>query len=109
MVATAGSARSGVEMVGRRPGRRKRSGYASSPLSAKSRDRDLVEEIMKAQQEFAELRKEPRSVGAELQPTKILVQKHEEALAASRRSLAEAAAAAAAIRAPLGPVFRLKG
>eukprot|EP00752_Nemacystus_decipiens_P017345 g15541.t1 len=80
MAATAGRARSGVEIVGRRPGRRRRSGYASSSLSAKSRDRDLVEEIMKAQQEFAELRKEPRSVGAELQRTKILVQKHEEAL-----------------------------
>eukprot|EP00752_Nemacystus_decipiens_P017226 g15432.t1 len=74
----------------------------------KVRDRDLAEQIMKAQKESAELQKEATSVGAELQRTKILVREQEEALAASRRSLAEAAAAAAAIRARLGPAGRLK-
>eukprot|EP00752_Nemacystus_decipiens_P008621 g7700.t1 len=72
-----------------------------------SRPRRTNHEVQ-AQRESAELRKEATSVGAELQRTKIIVKEQEEGLAASRRSLAEAAADAAAIRARFGPACRLK-
>eukprot|EP00903_Cladosiphon_okamuranus_P012045 g11310.t1 len=91
--------------------RRQAEGIRISELHAqreKVRHRDLTEQVTKARQESAELQKEAAAVGVELQRTKILVREQEEALVSSRRSLTEAAAAAAAIKARLGPAARLK-
>ncbi|CAM9536059.1 unnamed protein product [Scytosiphon promiscuus] len=67
------------------------------------RDRDLAEELIQVRQEAASLQEEAVSLETELQCTRVLVREQEEALARSRRSLTEAAAAAGAVKARLNP------
>ncbi|CAM9841491.1 unnamed protein product, partial [Ectocarpus sp. 12 AP-2014] len=86
--------------------RRQAEGIRTREVEARrraKRDRDLAEQLEQVQQDSAALQKEAVAVETELQRTKILVLEQEEALEASRRSLAEASAAAAAVKSRLGP------
>ncbi|CAM9928844.1 unnamed protein product [Ectocarpus sp. 4 AP-2014] len=89
--------------------RRQAEGIRTREVQARrraKRDRDLAEQLEQVQQDSAALQKEAVGVETELQRTKILVLEQEEALEASRRSLAEASAAAAAVKSRLGPAAR---
>ncbi|CBJ25835.1 hypothetical protein Esi_0016_0144 [Ectocarpus siliculosus] len=89
--------------------RRQAEGIRTREVEARrraKRERDLAEQLEQVQQESAALQKEALAVESELQRTKILVLEQEEALEASRRSLAEASAAATAVKSRLGPAAR---
>ncbi|CAB1096638.1 unnamed protein product [Ectocarpus sp. CCAP 1310/34] len=89
--------------------RRQAEGIRTREVEARrraKRDRDLAEQLEQVHQDSAALQKEAVAVETELQRTKIMVLEQEEALEASRRSLAEASAAAAAVKSRLGPAAR---
>ncbi|CAN0013837.1 unnamed protein product, partial [Ectocarpus sp. 8 AP-2014] len=89
--------------------RRQAEGIRTREVQARrraKRDRDLAEQLEQVQQDSAALQKEAVAVETELLRTKVLVLEQEEALEASRSSLAEASAAAAAVKSRLGPAAR---